>query len=77
MQTIVVVVMPVVFHHDTGFAQDPEQFPAEAFVPEPVVEALDVGPVEKVTGLLALPADFGKVSAAFRHDEALLNRPIP
>jgi len=29
------------------------------------------------TGLLALPADFGKISAAFRHDEALLNRPIP
>ena len=39
MRARVVVVMPVVFHHDTGFAQGPEQFPVEAFVPEPAVEA--------------------------------------
>jgi hypothetical protein len=39
MRTRVIVVMPVVFHHDTGFAQGPDLLPVEAFVPEPAVEA--------------------------------------
>ena len=49
MWSVMVVIAMEVLDDDAGFGQRPELFAVEALVTEATMEALDEGPVEKVT----------------------------